>query len=54
MNNFKFTDCKDCKHLGFGSQIKQCVGCRHGENFEEKVTDTVEFMKFYELVTPNE
>lgn len=48
MNRFKFTDCRDCKHLGFGALIKECVTCGHGENFEEITKDTVDLMELYD------
>lgn len=48
MNNFKFSDCRDCKYMGFGSQIRECVACTHGQNFEENVPDIVDLMELFD------
>jgi len=47
-NMFRFGDCRDCEHVGIGTSLGNCSECLAGENFEERVKDTVEEMMLSE------
>lgn len=48
MNRFKFEGCIECQHVGGGVLTDDCRRCMAGENFEERVKDTVEEMMLRE------